>query len=718
MRIPKNSSKSRLKFALITSIVLVILLLSRLAYLQIVKGEDLKKGALEQWMKSIDIKSKRGTIYDRKGKKLAVSTSVFTVWATPADISEPKETAETLSEILDMDENTIYEKITKQQSAEKIKQWITKEEANELRQLGLEGINIVDDNKRYYPYDNFASYILGFTDIDNNGLDGIEKTFDEYLTGVPGKWIKMTDAANRQLPYDGEKIYESQDGNSLVLTLDESIQHFSEKAAQQALVDNKAENVSIIIMEPNTGDILAMANKPDFNPNDPREPIDEKQRKEWKDLSDEEMQDKWYDLWRNFAVTDVYEPGSTFKVITAAAAIEENVTDENDMYHCGGTTKVGGETLKCARWYRPHGSIDFREALNDSCNIAFIDAGKKLGKENLYKYLKAFGFGEKTNIDLLGEQEGIIPANTDVIKEINLATMSYGHGVAITPIQLVSAVSAISNGGNLMEPRIVKELIDDDGEVIKEFPTKARRQVLSKETSDTMLSMMETVVSDGSGGNAIIPGYRVGGKTGTAEKIIDGKYAKGKYIASFVAVAPIDDPQLVALVIVDDPKAESYYGGSVSAPIAKDILEDIFNYLEIPPTEDIEDEDDDNTKNIKVPDVRDMNVGDAGKKLKDIGLKYTTEYVDITSDTTVLDQFPTAGTEVEEESIIDLVLDVKSSNNITIPYLMDKDKEEVIDILDEVGLKYELKGKGKVVSQDPMPGEEVDSNITVIVEFQ
>lgn len=715
---PKSSSRTRLKFSLIFTFIIIVLLLSRLAYLQIVLGEDLKKGALEQWMKSIDIKSKRGTIYDRKGKKLAISTSSFTVWATPADVEEPKETSKILGEILDIDEEEVYEKITKDRSAEKIKQWISKEEANELRQLGLSGINIVDDSRRYYPYDNFASYILGFTDIDNNGLDGIERTFDEYLTGVPGKWIKMTDAANRQLPYDGEKIYESQDGNSLVLTLDETIQHFAEKAAEKALVDNKAENVSVIVMEPNTGDILAMANKPDFNPNDPRDPLDENLRQEWKDLSPEELQEKWYDLWRNFAVSDIYEPGSTFKVITTAAALEEDVSHENDMYYCGGTTKVSGETLKCARWYNPHGSINLREALNDSCNIAFIDLGKKLGKENFYKYIKGFGFGEKTNIDLLGEQSGIIPANTDIIKEIDLATLSYGHHIAITPIQLVNAVSAISNGGNLMEPRLVKELINDEGEVIEEFPTRRKRQVISEETSDTMLSLMETVVSDGSGGNAKIPGYRIGGKTGTAQKVIDGGYAGGKYIASFVGVAPIDDPQLVTLVIVDEPRGDSYYGGSVSAPVAKEILEESLNYLEIPPTEPL-DKEDEEEENVKLPDVRNMDIGDAGRKLKDLGLKYTTEYVDITDSTTkVVDQFPGPGTEVEKDSIIDLFLDEESSNYLIMPYLIDKDKKDVIKSLDEMNLQYTLEGEGKAISQDPMPGKKVDSNTRVKVEFK
>ena len=586
MNTPMKSSRTRLKVALALAVLLVTALTIRLGYLQICKGDELKKGALEQWIKSIDIKPKRGIIYDRKGNKLAISSNAFTVWAYPADIKEEEavDTALTIAEILDMDVDTVYEKITKNQRTEKIKQWITREEANEIRQQNLNGISVVDDNKRYYPNGNFASHIIGFTDIDNVGLTGIEKVYDNYLTGIPGKWQKMTDAKNRQLPYDGERIYEPTDGTSLVLTIDETIQHFAEKAAAQALLDNKAKNVSIIIMDPKTGDILSMVDKPDFDLNNPREPLDEELKHEWAELPIAELEKNWNEMWRNFAVNDIYEPGSTFKLITAAAALEENTTSLDHHYYCNGFVRdIKGEVLKCARWYNPHGSQSLRDAMNNSCNVAFVNIGRQLGKEKFYEYIKAFGFGQKSGIDLLGEQNGIIPSSPDVIKEINLATMSYGHGIALTPLQLANAVSAISNGGYLMEPRLVKELIDYEGNVITTFEPEVKRHVISKETSDTMLSLMETVVSEGSGSRANIPGYRIGGKTGTAQKIIDGRYAQGKYIASFIGVAPIDDPQVVILVTVDEPSAGTYYGGSVAAPIAKNILEEIFNYLEISP---------------------------------------------------------------------------------------------------------------------------------------
>ena len=717
MHTPNKSSKTRLKMALILSIILVIALLFRLAYLQIYISEDLKKGALEQWTKSIDIKAKRGIIYDRKGKKLAVSINAFTIYAYPADIKDAHETAKKLGEILDIDEELVYEKITKKQSSVKIKQWISREEATELRKLRLSGISVVDDNKRYYPNGNFAAYILGFTDIDNNGLDGIEKTFDEYLTGTPGKWIKMTDAANRQLPYDGEKVYESKDGISLVLTIDETIQHFAEKAAQQALLDNKAKNVSVIIMEPKTGDILAMTTKPDFDPNNPREPLDEELKKEWKDLPIDELENKWYELWRNFVVSDIYEPGSTFKIITAAAALEENTTSLDSHYYCNGFVKVQGRQLKCARWYNPHGSQSLREAMNNSCNVAFVNIGRELGEERFYKYIKAFGFGEKTNIDLLGEQLGIIPSNVDIIKEINLATMSYGHGVAVTPIQLINAVSAISNGGYLMKPRLVKQLVDSEGNIVFDYEPEVKRQVISKSTSQTMLSLLETVVTEGSGSNAKIPGYRIGGKTGTAQKIIDGRYAQGKYIASFVAVAPIDDPKLAMLVVVDEPSAGTIYGGSVAAPVAKSILEETFSYLEIAPN--ITDESENQIMQmVQVPDVKSKTIGEAGKILTDLGLKYTTEYLELTNESRVLDQFPAPGVEVQKGSIVGLYLDIKTTNTIMMPYLIGKSKEEVITTLDEMGIQYTLEGQGNAVVQNPLPGEELTLQTKVVIEFK
>ena len=715
---PSNISKKRLVIVFVVVLIVILALIIRLGYIQIVTGEELKKGALEQWTRGIEIKPKRGTIYDRNGKKLAMNISSYTVWASPADIKNSKETAKKVAEVLDMDENIVYEKITKKTNVEKIKQWISKEEAKELRNLNLSGINIVDDNKRFYPYEDFAAYILGFTNIDNEGLYGIEKTYDKYLSGSPGRWVKITDAGGRQLPYDGERVFEPQDGLNVVLTIDETIQHFAEKAAKESLITTKAKNVSIIIMEPKTGDILALANLPQYNPNNPREPLDDAKKEEWKNLPQDELEKRWYDMWRNFAINDAYEPGSTFKTIVASAAIEENVANADTNFYCNGFIRdIPGAVLKCFRWYNPHGTQTLKEGMENSCNIVFVELGRKLGKEKLYKYIKAFGFGEPTGIELTGEQGGIIPYNTDIIKEINLATMSYGHGIAVTPIQLINAVSAIANGGNLMQPRLVSHLIDNEGNIVKTNEPKVKRQVISKSTSETMLDMMESVVSKGTGTNAYVPGYRVAGKTGTAQKIIDGKYAPGKYISSFVAVAPANDPKIAVLVILDEPQG-IYYGGSVAAPVAGKIIEETLSYLDIKP-EFTEEEKKQFEYMEKVPDVRNKTIEEAGRILMEHGFRYTTDTYNISEKSKVIDQFPLPETEVSKGSIIDLYLDedTKMQEKVVMPDLIGKSREDVINILENLKLKYHFKGTGKAIMQRPEPGTEVDINSIIEVEF-
>lgn len=661
MTSPSNASKKRLLVAFIIVIIISFALIIRLGYIQIVKGEELKKGALEQWTKGIEIKAKRGVIYDRNGKELAISVSSHTVWASPANIVDAQNTAKKLAEVLSLDEETVYKKITKKTNVEKIKQWISQEETKKLRELNLPGIEIVDDNKRFYPYGDFASYILGFTDIDSNGLYGIEKTYDKYLSGTPGRWVKTEDARGVQMPYDGEKVYEPENGLNVILTIDETIQHFAEKAATKTLESTNAKNVSIIMMEPKTGDILAMANMPQYDPNNPREPLSEEKKTQWENLSQEELQKKWFDMWRNFAINDSYEPGSTFKVITASAALEEGVVDLNSHFYCNGFVRdIPGAVLKCYRWYNPHRDQSFKEALQNSCNVAFVNIGRRVGKEKLYEYIKAFGFGEPTGIELTGEQGGIIPSNVDSIKEVNLATMSYGHGIAVTPIQLITAVSAIGNEGKLMTPRIVSSLTDDEGNVVKVIEPEVKRQVISKETAKTMLELMEGVVSEGSGSNAYVPGYRVAGKTGTAQKIIDGRYAPGKYIGSFVAIAPADDPKIAVLVIVDEPEG-IYYGGSVAAPAAGELIEETLSYLEVE-RKFTEEEKKKYEYTEVVPNVINMKISEAGKILSGLGFRYSTESYNIEEDSIVVEQFPLPGTEVTRGSIIDLYLNTDLKN--------------------------------------------------------
>lgn len=665
MRNIKNSTRVRLKFTLFIVTLIVFFLSYRLIKIQIIDGEQLKTGALQQWTKSIDIKTDRGIIYDTKGRKLAVNVTAFTLWATPSDIRDPDEVARELSEILDMSHEELYTKLTKDVSVEKIKQWITRETAETIREKSIRGISIVDDNKRFYPFGNFAAYILGFTDIDNNGLYGVEKSFDKYLTGIPGTWVKTTDAANRQLPYDGEKVFEPDSGKSVVLAVDETIQYFAEVAASEALINNQAKSVSIIVMDPHTGDILAMANKPDYDPNTPRESLDPEINRLWSDLSPEERQNRWYEMWRNYAINDIYEPGSTFKIVTAAAALEEGTSTLNSNYYCDGFIRdIKGVVLRCASWYDPHENQNFSEAFANSCNVAFVNMARDLGKEKLYEYIKSFGFGELTGVDLPGEQKGIIPASTQSIREVNLATLSYGHSIAVTPIQMINAISVVGNGGKLMTPRFVKSILDEDNKIIENYDPEVKRQVISQTTANELLDMLEKTVIEGTGRRAYVPGYRVGGKTGTAQKIIDGRYVANKYISSFGGIAPVDDPKIAVLVIVDEPTG-IYYGGTVAGPYAQMVIENTLNYMEVPRI--YTDKELENINDIiQVPDVVGLKISEAGEIITDLGLKYTTEYEIFTNQSTVLDQYPSAGTELSKGSIVDLYLDYGESNpNLT-----------------------------------------------------
>ena len=664
MRKPTIKTRRRLGIALAVATLIVFFLGYRLIRIQLIEGEEYKKGALQQWTKAIDITSDRGLIYDRKGKKLAINTTAYTVWAAPSDLDEPEAAALQLGPILGMDSEELYKKITSDSNVEKLKQWVTRSEADQIRELGLRGISIVDDSKRYYPFGSFGAYIIGFTDIDNKGLYGIERVYDEYMAGTPGVWVKATDAANRQLPYDGEQIYDAEDGLSVVLSVDETIQGFAEDAAEKAMETNKAKSVSIIVMDPETGEVLAMANKPDYDPNYPRQAMDPAINEEWSKLPPEEQQQKWFQMWRNYAINDLYEPGSTFKIVTAAAALEEGSATLNSHYYCNGFIRdIKGVVLRCSSWYDPHEDQDFATSFSNSCNVAFVNMARELGKEKLYEYIKAFGFGQTTGIDLLGEQRGLIPSGIESIREVNLATLSYGHGISVTPIQMINAIAAVANNGKLMTPMMTRSLIDSEGKIVKQFYPEMKRQVISENTADMLLGMLEKTVLEGTGKKAYVPGYRVGGKTGTAQKIIDGRYVDKKYISSFGGVAPVDDPRIAVLVIVDEPTG-IYYGGTVAGPFAAMVIENTLNYMEIP-RKYTEAELKNIEEKVLVPEVIGLTIAEAGELISGMDLKYTTEYEDFTLDTIIVDQYPKAGNELQRGGIIDLYL-ASGTNNPTL----------------------------------------------------
>ncbi|MGE5633005.1 MAG: stage V sporulation protein D [Caulobacteraceae bacterium] len=624
-------------------------LIGRLAFIQIINSSEYQQKALEQWTRDIPIQSKRGVIYDRNSKKLAVSATAYEIYVRPAMVKDKNAVAQALADTLEMDKDSLMQKISVKKDTVLIKKKVGADKVKLLREKELSGIIFNDDSKRFYPQSNFASYLLGFTNTDNQGQDGVELTYEKYLNGFPGRNIMMTDAHGQVLPGSDTKYYEPQDGLNLVLTMDEVIQHFAEKAVENALVENKAKRVTAIVMDPKTGDILAMAAKPDYDNNDPRK-IPQELLDKWDTMTQKEQYDALFKIWRNPAVADSYEPGSTFKIITSAAGLEENVVKPDDHFYDPGYIIVAGKKLKCWRSYNPHGDETFAEAVKNSCNPVFVEVGQRLGKERLYKYIRAFGFGATTNIKLPGEAAGIVRSLGE-IGPVELGNNSFGQGISVTPIQLITAVSAVANDGYLMEPRIAKKVIDNEGKTIHEFQPRVVRQVISKETSATLKDILEFAVSPTA--SAYIPGYKVAGKTGTAQKAEGGIYVSGKYVSSFVGFAPANDPKIAVLVVIDEPGGAQHFGGVIAAPVAKSIIYDTLRYLDVKPQYTHEEAALLQKPVVKVPNVTGMTLQNAIKELAKSKLKYAVdaEY-EHTMESMILDQVPKAGADFNEGSIV------------------------------------------------------------------
>ena len=653
----KRLSKKRLVVVLILACIVFTGLIFRTGYLQLIKGDWLTEKALDQQTRDIPIEPKRGTIYDRNMKELAVSVTKYTVWAKPVEVKDKEAAAKELAPMLGEEYEDVLKLLKKKNMAlVRIKRWVDDDVSEKIRDAKLSGIWVAEDNQRYYPYGNFASYVLGHTSDDATGIAGIEMKYDKHLKGKSGRLIVSTDASGREIPHGMEKYYEPVQGNGLVLTIDEVIQHYTEKAVQKAYEINNAKRVTAIAMDPNTGDILAMASKPDYDPNQSRTAIYPYYENELSQYSDKEKIKGYFSMWRNPAVSDTYEPGSTFKLITSSAALEENLVKETDKFVCSGSVTIGGRRIKCWRHYRPHGEQTFPQGVQNSCNPVFIELGNRLGVSKLYDYIEAFGFMDTTKLDLPGEAKGIL-YNEKNVGPVELATISFGQSISVTPMQLITAISAIANDGKLMEPRIVKEKVDNQGNIVETISPKVVRQVISEETSEKMMEIVQSVVSEGSGKAAYLPGYRVGGKTGTAQKVIDGKYAQGKYICSFIGIAPTDDPQIVVLAIVDEPTGVSAFGSTTAGPIVKEIMSDSLKYLGVEPKYSEEKKAEYEKPKVKVPNIIDLSIEDATKILEENNLKAIQDTdIDVKEGSKVIDIFPKPGAEVPIESSIVLYM--------------------------------------------------------------
>jgi len=694
----KVSYKVRVRIIVLLGLLILGLALLgiRLGWIQLFKNKDYQKLALQQRLRNVKVEPKRGIIYDRNGVELAVSASAETVVAAPQDIENPRQTAEKLTQILDKSEDKIYQRLTRQLAAVYVERKIEEEQAEKIRELDLKGIYFTEESKRYYPKGALGSHLLGFAGVDSQGLQGVELSYDNKLRGTPGRIAIESDAVGREIPKGISKYIAPDDGNNLYLTIDHVLQYIVERELEEAMQQYDAQGGTIVMMDPESGDLLALANRPTYDPN------------QFADFPPE--------LWRNRAVSDTYEPGSTFKIVTAAAGLEEGVVHPQDKFYDPGYIKVAGQKLDC--WKEGgHGKQTFAEVVQNSCNPGFVQVGQRVGKEDFYKYIKAFGFGRKTDIKLPGEASGLI-YDINNVGPVELATMSFGHGISVTPMQLITAVSAVANDGQLLEPQVVKEVHKPNGELMNKKQPEPIRQVISKKTARTLRELLTGVVEEGSGKKAAVEGYKIGGKTGTAKH-----YGKQVYDTSFVGMLPADDPQLVGLVVLYGVSSHPYYGSQVAAPIFHNVAKDAVRYLEIPPQKEKEEqeketEEDEAIKQVEVPNVKNLSLSEAEDKLvaRDLNVKLEGR------GDKIVEQIPQPGVVVDENSTVILFFpgtqEQEEKYQVNVPDLQGKTRQEAARLLGELGLRLKWSGTGVVSRQDPFAGETVEYGEYVEVELK
>ena len=721
----------KFRVVLASLLIIFLLLIIRLIWLQFVQGSDLKEQAYNQQTTDQIISTSRGTIYDSTGKTLAISTPTDTVTINPKKIigSNDEETkakkekvAKAFSEIFELDYNETLEKVNSTSNVQTIAKKVDKDKIDKLKEwMETEkistGINIDEDTKRVYPYNNLASNLIGFCGTDNTGIQGIEDSWNSVLQGTPGKITTSTDAIQEEIPDSNQTYIPAENGSDIVLTIDYYIQTVLEKYLKQAVVENNAESGTVVAMAPSTGDILGMACYPDYNLNTPFEPNTEELKATWDTLDSTTQSDALYNMWKNNVVSSPYEPGSPYKLITAATALEENITSEdvpNDFY-CNGSIEVADRKISC--WTQAYkGAKTLRQALQVSCNPSLIQLGQRIGAETLYKYYQAFGFFDKTGIDLPQEASSTYWKLEDV-KDVELATMSFGQRFTITPIQLVSAVSAIANDGILMKPRIVKQIINPETGTTTDIEPVQVRQVISKSTSERMRNLMKSVVDDGSGRLAKVEGYSIGGKTGTSEPQA-GREDEG-YIASYVAIAPTEKPEICLLIAVHNPNPNnegSHQGGQVCGPVVSQMLSEILPYLGLTSsnaqtsTDTVEED----TSYATVPDIRNKTVTEAEKLLKQAG--FTTK-VNISGDknsTLVTDQTPKPGSSIPKGSIIVLYTEGNDTRvSVKVPDFKDKTLAQAENMAKANNLNITTEGSGTVISQSIMVDTAVEEGTII-----
>lgn len=728
--VEKNNKKNtaikskKLGICLIVFFSILILLILRIAYLQFIKGPELKESAHRQQIANRVISAKRGNIYDSTGKLLAASASVDTVSINPTRIKDKdkEKVAKILSEVFELDYNETLEKVKSESSVETIIKKVEKDKIDKLKEWMKEnkyysGINIDEDAKRYYPYGTLASNLIGFCNTDNEGQEGIELKWNSVLSGTAGKITSIESAGSQLIPNKNESYVPAENGNNITLTIDANIQTIVEKYLKQACLENDCKSGgSAIVMNPNNGDILAMATYPNYDLNSPRTPNDEL-ASTWDSLSSTDQLNSLYKMWRNKSVSDTYEPGSTFKIITAAVGLEEGIvdTDTPGSFNCTGSELINGISIKCWKSPGSHGSQTLRNALMNSCNPALMQLGKKIGAPTLYKYYKAFGLFDKTQIATTGEVNSYF-WDLENVGNVELATMSFGQRFRITPIQLITAVSAIANDGVLVEPRIVKQIENPDTHSVTTIQSTNVRQVISKETSLKLIDMLESVVSEGTGKYGQVKGYSVAGKTGTSEP--DKSNKDSMYVASFIGISPTENPEVVVLVTLYDPKGSSgHQGGTIAAPVVSQILTEVLPYLGVP-SDDLSSSTGNTTvSTTNLPDVRNKTVTEAKKILENAGFNCRFSGTDASQ--VVTDQVPKPGTSLINGASVNIyTAENEARVSRQVPNLKGMSYTEAKNTLKSNNLNIHVTGTGTVLSQDPMAGTTVEEGTVINVTLK
>ncbi len=721
----------KFRIVLASLLIIFLLLLIRLIWLQFVQGPALKEKAYNQQTTDQIISTSRGTIYDSTGKTLAISTPTDTVTINPKKIvaNTPEETkakkekvAKAFSDIFELNYDETLGKVNSTSNVQTIAKKVDKTKIDELKSWMEEekistGINIDEDTKRVYPYNNLASNLIGFCGTDNTGIQGIEDSWNKVLQGTPGKLTTSTDAIREEIPDSNQTYIPAENGSDIVLTLDFNIQTILEKYLKQAVEENHADSGTVVALAPSTGDVLGMACYPDYNLNTPFEPNTDELKSTWDKLDSATQSNELYSMWKNDVISSPYEPGSPYKLITAAVALEENITSEDVAgdFYCDGVYVVADRKISC--WTQGHkGTKTLRQALQVSCNPSLMQLGQRIGAPTLYKYYEAFGFFNKTNIDLPQEASSTYWELEDV-NDVELATMSFGQRFTITPIQLVSAISAIANDGVLMKPRIVKQIINPETGTTTDIEPVQVRQVISKSTSERMRDLMKSVVDDGSGRLAKVEGYSIGGKTGTSEPQA-GREDEG-YIASYVAIAPTEKPEICLLMAIHNPNPNgqgSHQGGQVCGPVISQMLTEILPILGInssniqTPTSPVEE----NTSYVTVPDIRNKTVTEAEKILKQAGFNTKINISGDKNTTLITDQNPKPGSSIPKKSIIVLYSAENDTRvSVKVPDFKGKSLSQAENMAKANNINITSEGSGTVVSQSIMVDTAVEEGTIV-----